>query len=153
MVDATPAHDAAFVLKSPMRGASVVLFALMAVGALLLLVLRDSGWVDSAWMGCATVVFSFLAWRSSRAAVRCDATGVASTDINIALFRPRRITWAQLERFEQRDWRGIGARLTTGRWVPLLYYATLGDLSQEKATELLEQQRALHQTNPQRPTG
>lgn len=125
-----------FVLRNPARKASNVLWLLLiAVSVYLIITRPDTS--DRMKAAVAGVVFLVLLAVNLRSGVRCDRDGVVAIDE----IRRRRIPWIDIDHFEQRGLRGIGAVKRSGRWVRLTGYATLGDVSQGKATALLEGQR------------
>lgn len=133
--------DGSFVLPNPARVRTIVLWTVfVALGVLV--AVENSSWAAKA-LGMAMVAFALFAcvqtWRS---AIRCDSTGITAVDE----LRTRRVSWSDVERFEERGGRGIGVRLRTGRWMRLMGYATLGDKSSEMAAKELELQRILHQS-------
>lgn len=122
-------------LRNPGRKFNDLFWLCFISLSVFLLVTRPAiGKVEGA-VGC--VVFARFLVLSLRSQVRCDTQGVVGVD---ELGR-RRLSWADVDHFEQRGWRGIGAKKPSGQWVRLTGYATLGDVSQEKATVLLEEAR------------
>lgn len=127
--------DGPFVLRNPARKFADVLWLFFIALSVFLVVNRQGGHKVVGAAGCVVfVVFFVLSWRSG---VRCDRHGVVALDET----GRRRLSWADIDHFEERGWRGIGAVKRSGRWVRLTGYATLGDVSPEKATALLEEQR------------
>ena len=135
-----------FVLQNPMRMVVVVLYGLFVLGSALSVVF---GSPIQKVIGVAGVVgFGWFCFRAYKASVVCTADGVTTSSETWN----RKIGWDTIASFEQRGLRGIGVRLRNGKWIPVLYYATLGDISPERATALLEQQRErFQQSQPQQP--
>ncbi|RIJ77583.1 hypothetical protein D1871_06345 [Nakamurella silvestris] len=128
--------DEVFVLRNPARKFIYVVWVLF-IGLSAFLAFSRPGGGKFVAVACGVVfVLAFVA--SLRAGVRCSPAGlVAIDDFG---FR-RRFDWDEVDHFEDRGLRGIGFVKRSGGWVKVTSYATLGDVSSEKATALLEQQR------------
>lgn len=131
MIDA----DEVFVLRNPARKFTYVVWVFFIAVCVFLVIQQPGGAVRASIFG---LVFMYLLVSTVRAGVWCNAIGVAVVS---EVGWKRRWAWDEVGHFEQRGWRGIGLVNRSGSWVRLTGYATLGDISQEKATELLEMQR------------
>lgn len=65
----------------------------------------------------ATAFLWMLAARAWRSGIATTDSGFISRNETPA----KRFSWSEVKRFEHRPYRGIGAWLTDGRWVPLQY--------------------------------
>lgn len=129
-----------FTLRNPTRYFAAALTSLFSLVGLALLIFGFDWWQRLA--GLLGIAFGlYLVRRMLSRSIRCTADGV----LGMGESGTHRLTWSQIDRFEQRGLKGIGARLTDGRWVPLMFFATFGDLSEEGATQLLEEQRLRYQ--------
>jgi len=127
--------DDPFVLRNPARKFADVLWLFFIALSVFVVVDRHGVYRAVGAVGCVMFVVFFVV--SLRSGVRCDRHGVVALDETSR----RRLSWAEIDHFEKRGWRGIGVVNRSGRWVRLSGYATLGDVSPEKATALLEEQR------------
>ena len=86
-------------------------------------------WLISGLMGdhslLERLVFFLAALSAGVLAVRAWYSGIDVVEDGITSFtdlRTRRVRWDEIRSFEQRSWRGVGARLATGKWVTLQRY-------------------------------
>lgn len=85
-----------------------------------------------------------LAYQASKWSITCDESGVTA----INEYGRLHLSWDVIARFEQRGLGGIGVvRSDNKKWSRLMFYATFGDISEERATELLDRERKAHQSN------
>lgn len=129
-----------FTLRNPTRHLAAALASLFALVGLALTVFGFDWWQRLGGL-LGIVLGLYLVRRMLSRSIRCTADGV----VGMGESGTQRLTWSQIDRFEQRGLKGIGARLTDGRWVSLMFFATFGDLSEEAATQLLEEQRLRYQ--------
>lgn len=120
-----------------MRWVAVVIFVVFMLGCATGIVLDDLLWRRFVLFPPGLVGSLLLTVRASRAGVTCTPGGVVAVGDHFT----RRLKWSEIDHFEERGLRGIGVRLKSGSWVPVLYYATLGDVSSQKATDKLESAR------------
>ncbi len=140
-VDGSDRREAGYVLRNPARVRLIVFWAFfVALG--LFGAIAKSGWGPATLMSAGLACFAvFAAVQGARSAIRCDGNGVTGTEV-----LTRHYAWSEIAQFEQCGLRGIGVRLTTGRWMRLMGFATFGDKSPEAATRDLERERISFQT-------
>ena len=129
-------------LWNPARVRLSVFWAVFVALGIFGAISRSAWWLATLVPAGLAVFAVFAALQGARSAIRCDGNGVIGTEV-----WTRHFAWSEIARFEQRGLRGIGVRLTTGQWVRLMGYATLGDKSPEAATKALEEARILFQTD------
>lgn len=136
MAEPQPGEPILFAQPGRMR-----LLAIMGsiVVAVLVVALLTSGNLRNALVvGDVVLVVSCLG--VARSGIRCDAKGVALQGLTLT----HRFTWAEVVKFENREFHGIGVVRLSDGWNQLVGAKMFGKLSDE-TTEHLEQQRRLHQ--------
>ena len=112
-----------------------------AIAAVLLVVALLIGGKLSSGLVAGAIVMAVSGLRAARSGIRCDAKGVAVQGLTLT----HRFTWAEIVRFENREFHGIGVvRQQEGGWIQLVGPNAFGERSVE-TTEQLEQQRRLRQ--------
>lgn len=132
---------AALILPQPGRRRLVVIAGLIGV-AVLVVALVVSGELGRALL-VGDIVLFLSCFGIARAGICCNEKGVAVQGLTLT----HRFTWAEIVRFEYREFHGIGVVQRRGGWIQLVGPRMFGDLSEE-TTAHLEQQRHLHQ-NPE----
>ena len=132
--------DEPIVFPMPGRLRLLVIYGLVAV-VLLAVALLISGNLGHALIaGDIVLVVSCLG--IARSGIRCDGNGVAVQGLT---HWTHRFTWAEIVKFENRKFHGIGVVRQEDGWNPLVGPKMFGRLS-EDTTEQLEQQRRLRQS-------
>lgn len=127
--------DGTVVLRNPARKFAHVFWLVFIALSVFVMISRSGAHKMEGALG--VVLFGTFFIVSLRSGVRCDRAGVVALDE----MGRHRFSWADIDHFEQRGLRGIGVVNRSGRWVRLTAWATLGDVSPEKATSMLESQR------------
>lgn len=132
-----------FVLRSPTRWYVVAIMVFCVALAIAVAIAGTTlSFAARLAVAGAGIVAVWAAYQVSKWSITCDESGVTA----INEYGKKHLEWGVVERFEQRGLNGIGVtRSDTNSWVRLMFYATFGDVSEEQAAEILEQQRLIYQ--------
>jgi hypothetical protein len=105
---------ARIVFRSWAAKIGTVLFGGLSVAGVSVAVLRGSV-AGSVLFGAIAAVFAALAVRSARAGIVCDDVGLTGRTDRYT----HRVAWREVDRFDFRPFRGVGAWTTDGKWIAL----------------------------------
>jgi len=132
MTDPSPGKPIVF--PQPGRTRQLVIMGSLVVVLLVVALLISGNLGNDLIVG--DVVLAVSCFGIARAGIRCDAKGVAVQGLILA----RRFTWAEIIKFENREFHGIGVVRQLDGWNQLVGPKAFGRFS-EQTTKQLEQQR------------
>ena len=105
------------ILNSQTRGVTIFfgVFSLLGAVDVALSVHRVDRVIEGVALFALMIVFAV---RTAKSSITWDQQGVVGRSTGPT----RRLPWSAIRDFEHREFRGLGARLRTGRWVPLMPY-------------------------------
>lgn len=141
----------AFIMTESLPGEPVVfpqpgrLRLLVNMGSLVVVILAVALLVSGNFSNALIVgdiVLVVSCFGIARSGIRCDVKGVAVQGLTLT----HRFTWAEIVKFENREFHGIGVVRQPDGWNQLVGPKMFGTLSKE-TTEQLEQQRRFRQAS------
>jgi hypothetical protein len=137
---AESAHGEPIVFPQPGRRRHLVIMGSIIVVVLVVALLVSGDLARYLVVGDVVLAVSCIG--IARAAIRCDAKGVAVQGLTLS----HRFTWAEIVEIENRELHGIGVVRRVDGWNQLVGPKFFGRLS-EQTTHQLNQQRLLHQNS------